>query len=433
MAALADGLTTIRRPLMARETAIMIEACRSLGAMVSLSDGALSVHGIGSKCDRNPDSQRRAGFSYIWAGGSALVARIFLTIGSALPENVIVDGRCDLRVRPFEPLTAELRAKGVAFRFLDIPDHLPCAAVSAALPGGHYRLGTDVSSQFITALLVSAPLAAAPVSIELTGPKYSLSYIRQTIEMMTHFGVAVETDKDMRRFLVSNDQEYHSRDVDLTGDYTSASYVLGAAFITRGTIKLSNLDPNSLQGEKAIIDILIELGARVSWIQGEGALAIDCSSEPSPVDTTFDLSDCPNILPTVAVLAATVPGRVRIVGGRLTQNHKSPRIEAVASEFSKAAVSAQVIEDENGFVDGLDIRGRSHYESGVTFSNHGDHRIAMAMMLFSLACSGSCEFEEPADTADSFPGFVNYLGLRGQCSPVEPLEPSTAPSADVRS
>jgi 3-phosphoshikimate 1-carboxyvinyltransferase len=411
MAALANGLTTIHRPLVARETWIMLEACRALSAEVLPIDDRFDVRGIGGKFSHSAASAPQASTRYIWAGGSALVARLFLTIGSALPENVVVDGGCNLRARPFQPLIAALRDKSVEFSFFDAENRLPCMVLSTAFPGGHYQLGTDVSSQFITSLLIAAPLAASPLSIGLTGANYSLSYIRQTIEMMAHFGIAVETEDDMRQILVPRGQRYQARDVKLTGDYTSASYILGATFVTRGHIKLSNLDPSSMQGEKAILNILVEFGARVQWIHGASALLIDCTDIPNSVHATFDLSDCPNILPTVAVIAATVRGRVRIVGGRLTQNHKSRRIEAIAAELGKAGVSVHILEDRDGFVDGLQISGKERYEGDVVFSNHEDHRIAMAMMVFTLVCSKPCSFNDSADTADSFPGFVNYLGL----------------------
>jgi 3-phosphoshikimate 1-carboxyvinyltransferase len=410
MGSMADGLTTIHRPLMAHETLTMIEACRSLGAEVSMLDDQLTIRGIGPEFSRKAAGPR-AGTRYIWASGSALVARLFMSIGSAFPEDVVVDGKCNLRARPFSPLIAELRQKSVEFRFFDIPDKLPYVAVSTSLPGGHYRLRTDVSSQFATSLLVSAPLAATPVTVELVGPSYSISYLRQTAELMGHFGVPVEAEDDMRQIFVSNEKSYQAREIELTGDYTSASYILGAALVTRGLIRLDNLDPGSLQGECSIVDILVELGADVKWVQGANALLIDCTSRRSSVDAIFDVSDCPNILPTVAAIAATLEGRVRITGGRLTQYHKSPRIDAIAAQLARGGVSVQTLKSKDGFVDGLEIRGKEQYEGGILFPAHEDHRIVMATVLFTLACNRACAFDGVVDTADSFPGFAECLGL----------------------
>lgn len=409
MAALADGLTKISYPLVARETLVMIEACRSLGAKIAQHEDRLEVSGTGPVCGQELAASGPAGDRYVWASGSALVARLFLTLASALPENVIVDGNCTLRVRPFRPLIEALSQKGVEFRFFDKAGHLPVTAVSRSLPGGRYQLGTDVSSQFATALAISAPLADTPLLLELTGPEYSISYIRQTVDMMARFGVAVDATDDMRRILVPNQRCYQAVDVEITGDYTSASYIVGAAFVTGGSITVSNLDPASLQGERAILDIVADLGGEVSWTAEQNTVHVDCTRLTAPVDAVFDLRDCPNILPTVAAMAATVPGRVRIMGGRLTQNHKSPRISAIAAELSKAGVAVETTRDDSGDLDGLVINGGTHLAGGVEFSDHGDHRIYMALCLFSLACQTACSFSGAPDTHDSFPGFQELL------------------------
>lgn len=418
MAALADGLTRITNPLVSRETEVMIDACRALGAKVSRFDDRLEVYGIGPffgpASGDGPAVMSRPDSRYIWASGSALVARLFLTIGSALPEDVIVDGKCNLRVRPFAPLIAQLRDKGAEFKFFDAADHLPCVATSARLPGGRYELGTDISSQFVTALAISAPLADSAMLIDLTGPSYSTSYIRQTLAMMERFGVAVEADEDVRRIAVPTGQFYQPRDVEVSGDYTSASYLLGAALVTRGRVTVTDLDPGSLQGERAMVAILAELGASLSWLPGEDTLVVDCTGLPDEVDVAFDLSDCPNILPTVAAMAATMPGRVRITGGRLTQNHKSPRIEAIAAELAKTGVPVRIIVDPAGFVDGLEVRGSGEHKGGLEFSDHHDHRIFMAMAMYSLACQQPCWFSTAPDTEDSFPGFLGYFGFHSE-------------------
>jgi 3-phosphoshikimate 1-carboxyvinyltransferase len=423
MAALADGVSTIHYPLIARETLLMLGACRSLGAEILAHDSRLEVHGIGSRFSDNTSPAGVVNPRYIWAGGSALIARLSLAIGSALPETVIVDGNCNLRSRPFSPLLKAIQATGAEFRFFDSRSPLPCAAVSPALPGGHYRLGTDMSSQFITALLIAAPIARNPSRIDVVGPGYSMSYIRQTIEMMTNFGITLKVDEETRHMQVTHAQGYRPTSVELTGDYTSASYILGAAFVTHGNVLLRNLDPASLQGEKKIIDILTALGAKIHWIPGVNALRADCTDLPRSVDMSFDLSDCPNILPTVAAVAAIIPGRVRISGGRLTQHHKSHRIDAMATELTKAGVPVSIVRSQEGFIDGLEINGKLHHGGGTQFSSHGDHRILMAMILFALACARPCEFDGDTDTSDSFPEFTERLIQRHlNPSPASPLE-----------
>jgi 3-phosphoshikimate 1-carboxyvinyltransferase len=405
MAALAEGVSVIHRPLIARETEVMLAACGALGAEVVREPELVRIAGIGRRRGRPAEVR------HVWAAGSALVARTFATLGLALPEQVVVDGNCVLRGRPFEPLFTALKAKGVDLRFLDGENRLPSVSVSSVLPGGRFRLGTAVSSQFVTALLVPAPLAVAPTVIELTGPHYSLSYIRQTVEMMRAFGVPARMAEDGREIVVPQGWAYAPRELRMTGDWTSASYILGAAFVTRGRITVTNLDPASAQGERSILAILEGLGARITWRAERHELDLDCTAVPAEVDAAFDLADGPNILPTVATLAATVGGRVRITGARLTQNHKSRRIDAMAAELAKAGVPVTVLHDDDGMVDGLEIHGRPSHAGGVAFGSHGDHRIFMSLALLALACERPCRFADADDTHDSFPGFLDILGL----------------------
>ena len=152
------------------------------------------------------------------------------------------------------------------------------------------------------------------------------------------------------------------------------------------------------------------LGAKAEWSHAGSTLEVDCTDLPDGVDAAFDLRDCPNILPTVAAMAATVRGRVRLTGGRLTQLHKSRRIDAMAAELANAGVGISVLCDAEGAVDGLEIRGNSRHPGGTHFSTYGDHRILMSLALFALACSEYCYFDD-GNTYDSFPNFFGFLGL----------------------
>ena len=152
---------------------------------------------------------------------------------------------------------------------------------------------------------------------------------------------------------------------------------------------------------------------RLYLIPAFNTLAVDCTALPARVDAAFDLSDSPNILPTVAAIAATIPGRVRLTGARLTQHHKCPRIDAMATELAKAGVTVSVLYDKEGATDGLEIHGRARHNGRTSFSNHGDHRIFMSLALFALACKEPCSFDESNDTSDSFPDFFKMLGLKG--------------------
>ena len=414
-AALADGRSTITGFLRSNETKAMVDACRSIGALIDQDGDTLRVRGIG-----RPDfvAHGISGYplqdtAYVWASGSALVGRVFATLGSAMRRPVVVDGNANLRSRPLAPLVRLLEEKGARFDYLDRPHSWPAVALSSSLPGGHYRLETSTSSQFATSLLIAAPLAERETRLELTGQNYSLSYILQTVDMMRNFGVPVEIANEARSIVVPEGSRYQPTDVQLTGDFTSASYLMGAAFATRGSVTIGNLDPKSLQGERAMVDILASLGADLTW-RDDGFLYVNCTRVPDRVDVAIELRNCPNILPTVAAVAATVEGRVRITGARLTQFHKSPRIEAMAAELGRAGVDVRLVTDRDGMIDGLEIRGHRTQKGDVTFADYGDHRIFMALSLLAMACRQPCSFEGPCDTTDSFPAFHDLLCLGEQ-------------------
>ena len=411
-ASLANGCSTITGFLRSNETKAMVDACRAIGATVTHEGDTVRVHGLGQHDVVAHGISRHSlqDATYVWASGSALVGRVFATIGSALPKPMVVDGNANLRSRPLAPLVSLLEEKGVSFNYLDRPQAWPCVALSSALPGGTYRLKTSTSSQFATALLVAAPLANHETRLELTGENYSLSYILQTVDMMRRFGVPVEIANEARSILVPADSRYQPSDVRLTGDFTSASYLMGAAFVTRGSVTIDNLDPKSLQGERAMVDILESLGVDVTW-RDDGFLHVNCTQLPEKVDVAINLQNCPNILPTVAAMAATIPGRIRITGARLTQFHKSPRIEAMATEIGRAGADVTILRDRDGKIDGLEIKGDRTQPGDVTFADHGDHRIFMALSLFAMACRRPCAFEGSCDTADSFPAFRDLLCL----------------------
>ena len=131
------------------------------------------------------------------------------------------------------------------------------------------------------------------------------------------------------------------------------------------------------------------------------------------MDVALDLRDCPNILPTVAAMAATIPGRVVVSGARLTQFHKSPRVSAMAAELAKVEVPVRLLHMADGTVDGIEVRGRSGHRGGAVFSSHGDHRIYMSLALLALAGERPSTFADPIDTSDSFPDFAAALALDG--------------------
>jgi len=398
-ASLADGESRIFNDLRCAETDLMKEGCRALGAVIEEQDDHLRIVGVGGR----PQAARRL----IDAGGSALVLRMLAAISSAAPGPSVLTGDSTLRGRVMAPLLGALGALGAEVEPILGNGCAPLVNWGGGLAGGRCVLPGDVSSQFVTALLFAAPLAAAPVDLTVSDRVFSQSYIRQSLAQLARSGVTVEAADDLRRLRILPGR-YRPGEWTVGGDYTSASYLLAAAALLPGRSVLENLDSDSLQGERAILDMLAELGLDVEVDSAARSVTVENRGDSLRGDFEFDVADCPNILPTLAAIGAFVDGRLRITGGRLTRFHKSVRIEAMAAELAALGADIRPIL-RDGVVDGFEIAGRPGYAGGASLSGHGDHRIFMSLFVASLRVERPCRISGGEDVGLSFPGFFEAI------------------------
>ncbi|HEX6371127.1 MAG TPA: 3-phosphoshikimate 1-carboxyvinyltransferase [Longimicrobium sp.] len=399
-AALAGGRSVIHNDLRCQETEVMKDCLRALGAGIREDDGWIEVTGTGGRLSAPGEVLRCA--------GSALAFRTLLALACGTGAPVILTGDAVLRRRVMAPLFAALRGLGAELDCIGEENLAPVVNWGSPLRGGRCILPADGSSQFATAVLLAAPRAQGPVEITLDGVEggvLSASYIRQTLDAMRRAGVEVEASESLGRMTV-RPCDYHPFECALGGDYTSASYLLALAALFPGTLTLTNLEPDGAQGERKMLDVVRELGVELRF---EGDVC-QVSNDGGGMrgDHVFDLGDAPNILPTVAALAAFVEGRCRIVGGRLTNHHKSPRILSITEELRKAGVAVEPVY-RGGELDGMEIRGRASYEGGVAFSSWGDHRIAMSLALAALRMREPSRVEGVDLVGTSYPGFFDAL------------------------
>ncbi len=421
---LASGESRVFNDLRCDETETMKRAGRILGAEIIEREGHLVVRGVGSVAAH--------GGRVIDAEGSGLVLRTMTAIVSAGGAPVILTGNARLRGRVVDPLLEALRQLGAQIEPINAGGSVPLVNWGRGLPGGSCRLPGDVSSQFVTAVLFAAPLAERAVEIEVSGGVYSQSYIQQTLTTLRHAGVEVEASEGLRRLRVEPGG-YRPADVVVSGDWTSASYLLAAAALYPGRTVLANLRPGSQQGEAAIVPILEQLGLKTLF-EPDGTLVVDSPEEGLRGDIEIDASDCPNIVPTLAAVGAYLRGRMRVRGARLTRFHKAPRVEAVVTELRRAGVDIEA-QYVDGVCDGFEVRGRSSYPGGQTFSSWGDHRIFMSLFVAGLRMRSANHFEGFHDVGLSFPGFFAEFARSGvrmtQVGPAEPAGPDR--SVDARS
>jgi 3-phosphoshikimate 1-carboxyvinyltransferase len=386
-AALADGVSQLTGVLYAGDTWAMIEAVRALGAGVDVDEAAATatVTGVGQGI--------RTVSADVDCRKSGTTSRFVLPVVAVSEGRCVVDGSEQLRARPFGPLTDALEELGVSVQSLDRPGYLP-VAVTGPCRGGRVALPGHLSSQFLSGLMMAAPLMADGLEVELTSPLVSVPYVEMTLTVMQAFGVS-------NQHLTVAPQTYRPTAYAIEPDASAASYWLAAAAITDGQITVEGLGTSSMQGDVRFADLLEEMGAEVTreadrlTVRGTGAL------HGIEVDMA-DISDTAQTLAAVAVFADS-PTVVSGIG--FIRRKETDRIGAIVTELRRAGVDAQ--EDEDGFT----IRPGA--VRPARFQTYDDHRMAMSLALLGLRTEG-VEIEDPACVAKTYPGYWRDLEtLRG--------------------
>jgi 3-phosphoshikimate 1-carboxyvinyltransferase len=388
LAALAEGKSVLRNPLVAEDTRHLIAALELLGTDILSRNGDILVTGTGGRL-ANPDRE-------IYLGNNGTAMRILTGLVSIGRGTFTLTGDQRLRERPIEPLLAALRSLGIDARSLGREGYPPVVIRTSGLQGGKVTLRDIESSQYISALLLCAPYGAGDTLIELEGRIPSLPYVDMTIEAMTQFGVDVQGDA-AHGYLVKSGQCYRGIRYRIEGDASSASYFFLAAAICGGKVSVENINPRSLQGDIGFLSLLETLGCSVLWEKNRVELA---GRELHGGDRVFDLGDMPDMVPTLAVLSALRPGRTVIENVAHLRLKESDRLSALATELGKTGIPVEERKDS------LIITGGQPH--GAEIETYNDHRIAMSFAVLGLAVPGM-SIRNPACVSKSFPGFWGEL------------------------
>ncbi|WP_456473857.1 3-phosphoshikimate 1-carboxyvinyltransferase [Candidatus Pyrohabitans sp.] len=386
---LAGGSSRITNYLVSEDTLATIAGMRSFGVDIAEEgEGVALVRGSGGRL-ATPAGE-------VDCKNSGTTLRL-LTGVAALDGEVILTGDASLQRRPVQPLLDALAMLGVSGESIPGNGCPPVKIEGGSLRGGVAKIRGDVSSQFISALLLVAPYAESDVEIVLTSPLKSKPYVDITIEIIRTFGAEVE-NRDYDSFCVTAGRIYRGRSYSIEGDYSSASYFLALAALAGGEVRVENLNPRSKQGDRAILEILRRMGASVKtgkdWVsvRGEGELK----------GIEVDLGDTPDLLPTVAALAVKARGKTVIKNVEHARYKESDRIATCSQEFVK--FGAKIKERR----DGMEIEGASPLR-GAKVSSHGDHRLAMALSIAALSAIGKSVVQGVECASISFPGFFDEL------------------------
>jgi len=353
-AALARGVSEIVHPLTSEDTDAAARVLRQVGVEIEPGEDVWRVHG---GVFRTPKDE-------LHCGDSAATMRFMTAICSLVPgESRLVAGQ-SLAKRPVKTLVDALRQVGVSVACSgDVP---PVTVKGGRLRGGTAELPGDISSQFVSALLLIAPFAEQGMTIRLTTPLESKPYVLMTLECLKNFGIEVNASEDLTKFIVRT-QSYKPTRYKVEGDWSSASYFLALGAVSDG-VKIANLNSDSLQGDKRLLDFLRDMGASVN---ASGNSVVVKKSKLKAIRA--DLSDCIDLLPTVAVLAAVADGVSELTGIARARIKESNRVTAVREGLEKMGIKTAEERDK------LVISGGEPH--GATIDSKNDHRIAMAFSI----------------------------------------------------
>lgn len=387
IAALAAGVTELRNLPDGDDTVAMIEGLRALGVEV-VSDGGIARVVGGAGLPNPPPGTR------VNARLAGTTSRFLTAMASLADSPLVIDGDPPLRGRPMSVLHTALAALGARIAYGDADGHLP-VEVCGPLTGGSVSLPGDVSSQFISALMLIAPVLPGGLHLELTTSLVSRPYVALTADVMSAFGVGPISIED--RAVIVPEGEYSARAYDIEPDASSASYPLAIAAVAARSVTVADFRPPMTQGDGEIVNLLERMGCDVISDSTGTSVSRDPSAPLRGVDV--DMRDVSDLVPTIAAVAtfASTPTTIRGVG--FIRAKESDRIGDLADELAKTGAS--IVDTADGLhIQPVPIEARH----GARLATHHDHRLAMAFAVVASAVDG-IEIDDRNVVTKSWPGF----------------------------
>lgn len=368
-AALADGTSVIDGVDFSRDIMATIDALRALGAIIRIKENTVTVRGIAVPCLNATIN--------CYESGSTL--RFMIPIAAALGSETIFLGEGRLPERPITAYIRELSKKGIKFSY---EGTMPFQ-ISGQLESGIYNLEGNVSSQYITGLLFSLPLLKGNSKIILTSKLQSKPYVDLTISCLKKFGIEIEEIEN--GYIIRGSQEYKPFSMTVEGDYSQAAFFY-AANALGCSVNIENLSPDSVQGDKKIVEITDK------WIENK--------KNGRPLSFKIDASDIPDLVPILAVLGTFGTESSVIYGAKRLRIKESDRLSAISDMINRLGGNVTVTED--GLI--IDPVQQLH---GGTVDSFGDHRIVMCAAVAAVRSSGNIKILNADSVEKSYPKFFD--------------------------
>ena len=388
-AALAEGHSLLRGALDSEDTQVMIAALEALGIELAHDTAAseIRVAGCGGRLGQQDAD--------LYVANSGTTIRFLTAMLAACHGRFRLDGIERMRERPIADLLAALGQLGGQAESETGSGCPPVVIEASGLWGGHAKISGDISSQFLSGLLMACPYAEADVTIEVVGQLVSQPYVTMTLGVMSAFGIEVETDDALTRFRV-HPGKYRGREYEVEPDASAASYFWGAAAVTGGDVTVRGLSRKALQGDVAFCNCLAQMGCEIE----HGQDAIRVIGKPL-TGVAVDMNAISDTVQTLAVVALFAQGPTTIRGVAHIRHKETDRIGDLARELRKLGA------DVDELADGLRITPGDPRPALI--ETYNDHRMAMSFALAGLGAPG-VTINDPDCTRKTYPGFFDDLG-----------------------
>jgi 3-phosphoshikimate 1-carboxyvinyltransferase len=388
LSTLAKGTSHLSNVLLSRDTIATINACKNFGAQINTDGSNLTVESSG-----NINLQS----SQIDASNSGTTIRIAAAISSLSENKTTLSGDASLRKRPMQLLLDALESLGAS---CTSTDGKPPITVKGKIRGGEVTIPGSVSSQFISALMIAAPKTENGLVLNIEGGLVSKPYLEATISTMKKFGAKVETITPYKKYKIPR-QDYTCADFVIPSDFSSISLLLSAAVLLGDDLSIHASIGDLPQGDKEIINHLEKMGVKVN-------ISNDMISVKSPSlleGGKFDLSNTPDLLPAMAILALKTSKPIEIYNVRHARFKETDRIAILARELAKIGV---IVEEKE---DGLILQAPKN-PTGAELDSSDDHRLFMAFCIAGMFV-GNCVVTDPESVDVSYPSFIDDMNKVG--------------------
>ncbi|MCI9630737.1 3-phosphoshikimate 1-carboxyvinyltransferase [Thomasclavelia cocleata] len=387
-ASLAKGVSRIDNIEYSKDIQATIKAMKSLGTIIEEFENYLIIDGTTTFTKQN---------SEIDCEESGSTLRFMVPISIVEENKVHFVGRGNLGKRPLDTFYEIFECQNIGYMYKkDVLD----LYVIGKLKPDHYIIPGNISSQFITGLLFALPLLKGDSIIEITSTLESKGYIDLTLQMLSQYGIKI-INNDYKSFVVMGNQEYQAHDYRVEADFSQAAFYLVAGAIGNDVV-LTDLNLNSLQGDKATLSILEAMGAKINVVSD----GIKVTGENLSA-TQVDASQCPDVIPVVSVALALAQGKSEVINAKRLRIKECDRIIATSSQLNELGGSVVELSDS------MTIRGVSEFVGG-NCSSFADHRIAMMLAIAATRCNQSVIIDNMECVEKSYPSFwEDYQSLGG--------------------